>query len=74
MFDTPIEDILRYYPLLWWDMLQMQERANQKRYQEFAREIDTEGYPGYYLQNFHHQTDGYLSDWSANLYDLGARI
>ncbi|UWU49459.1 hypothetical protein APLC1_4311 [Limnospira platensis C1] len=52
----------------------MQERANQKRYQEFAREIDTEGYPGYYLQNFHHQTDGYLSDWSANLYDLGARI
>ncbi|MBS0017070.1 MAG: class I SAM-dependent methyltransferase [Arthrospira sp. SH-MAG29] len=74
LFDTPIEDILRYYPLLWWDMLQMQERANQKRYQEFSPEIDTEGYPRYYLQNFHHQTDGYLSDWSANLYDLGVDI
>lgn len=25
--------------------------------------------PGYYLQNFHFQTDGYLSDHSARLYD-----
>ena len=28
----------------------------------------------YYLQNFHYQTDGYLSDLSANLYDLQVEI
>ncbi|HSK41483.1 MAG TPA: methyltransferase domain-containing protein [Arenibaculum sp.] len=27
------------------------------------------GLPAYYLQNFHYQTDGYLSDRSARLYD-----
>ena len=26
-------------------------------------------FPRYYLQNFHFQTDGYLSDASAELYD-----
>ena len=27
-------------------------------------------YPDYYVQNFHYQTDGYLSDLSAALYDF----
>lgn len=26
------------------------------------------------MQNFHHQTNGYLSDLSANLYDLQVEI
>lgn len=30
---------------------------------------DTARYPRYYLQNFHFQTDGWLSDKSARLYD-----
>ena len=38
------------------------------------RRIDKVGYPEYYLQNFHYQTDGYLSDMSANLYDLQVEI
>ena len=28
----------------------------------------------YYLQNFHHQTDGYLSEHSAEIYDLQVEI
>ncbi|NJN59930.1 MAG: class I SAM-dependent methyltransferase [Leptolyngbyaceae cyanobacterium SL_5_9] len=74
LFDNPWEDFFRYYPALWLDMPQIWERANQKRYQEFSTQIKTEGYPSYYLQNFHHQTDGYLSDMSANLYDLQVEI
>ncbi|MBD1920528.1 class I SAM-dependent methyltransferase [Microcoleus sp. FACHB-831] len=74
LFDNPWEDFFRYYPVLCLDTLQIWERANQKRYQEFSPEISTEGYPSYYLQNFHHQTDGYLSDLSANLYDLQVEI
>ena len=38
------------------------------------RRFDKVGYPDYYLQNFHYQTDGYLSDMSANLYDLQVEI
>jgi hypothetical protein len=48
--------------------------ANQKKYQDFSPEVAKDGYPSYYLQNFHHQTDGYLSDASANLYDLQVEI
>ncbi|HHP7244725.1 MAG TPA: class I SAM-dependent methyltransferase [Elainellaceae cyanobacterium] len=74
LFDNPWEDFFRYYPMLWVDMPQIWDRANQKRHREFSSGIKTEGYPRYYLQNFHHQTDGYLSDMSANLYDLQVEI
>ncbi|MBD0303088.1 MAG: class I SAM-dependent methyltransferase, partial [Tolypothrix sp. T3-bin4] len=74
LFDNPWEDFLLSYPLLWLDLPQLWERANQKKNQDFAPQIDTNGYPSYYLQNFHHQTDGYLSDFSANLYDLQVEI
>ena len=36
--------------------------------------VNEEDYPDYYLQNFHHQTDGYLSDHSAEIYDLQVEI
>lgn len=74
LFDNPWDDFFRYYPLVWLDMPQIWDRANQKRYQEFSTDIETRGYPSYYLQNFHHQTNGYLSDLSANLYDLQVEL
>jgi hypothetical protein len=36
--------------------------------------VEPEAFPDYYLQNVHHQTDGYLSDHSAALYDLQVEI
>ncbi|MGL5082903.1 MAG: class I SAM-dependent methyltransferase [Microcoleaceae cyanobacterium] len=74
LFENAWGDFLQHYPALWLDMGMIQERANRKQYQTFDSEIDTEGYPDYYLQNFHHQTDGYLSDQSADLYDLQVDI
>lgn len=74
LFDNPWSDFFRYYPAMWLDLPQLWERANQKKYQEFSSNVDIEGYPSYYVQNFHHQTDGYLSDYSANLYDLQVEI
>ncbi len=74
LFDNPWDDFFRFYPQLWLDMPQIWQRANQKRYQDFSSFVKTEGYPQYYLQNFHYQTDGYLSDMSANLYDLQVEI
>ncbi len=74
LFDVPWDDFFRFYPIVWLDMPQMWERVNQKKYQDFSPDVETEGYPSYYLQNFHHQTNGYFSDLSANIYDLQVEI
>lgn len=74
LFDNPWEDFFRFYPMVWLDMPGIRQRSSEKRYQEFDPEIETKGYPSYYVQNFHHQTNGYLSDMSANLYDLQVEI
>ncbi len=74
LFDNPWVDFFRYYPELLLDTPVIWERAREKRYQDFSPEVKTEGYPSYYVQNFHHQTDGYLSDRSANIYDLQVEI
>ncbi|MEA5569900.1 class I SAM-dependent methyltransferase [Calothrix sp. UHCC 0171] len=74
LFDNPWEDFFKYYPMVWLDLPQIWERTKQKNYQDFSAEIDTQGYPSYYVQNFHHQTDGYLSELSANLYDLQVEV
>lgn len=74
LFDNPWSDFFRYYPEVWLDLPKIWERLQQREYQKFASEIEKEGYPAYYLQNFHYQTDGYLSDLSANLYDLQVEL
>lgn len=74
LFDNPWAEFFRYYPEVWLDMPQIWQRLNQKNYQDFSVELAKEDYPSYYLQNFHHQTNGYLSDSSANLYDLQVEL
>jgi ubiquinone/menaquinone biosynthesis C-methylase UbiE len=74
LFDNPWSDFFRYYPEVWLDMPQIWQRINQKNYQDFSEEIAKDEYPSYYVQNFHHQTNGYLSDSSANLYDLQVEL
>lgn len=74
LFDNRWQDFFLYYPMMWLDLPQLWDRAKQKKYQDFSLEVDTNDYPSYYVQNFHHQTDGYLSDRSANLYDLQVEI
>lgn len=74
LFDNRWDDFFRYYPEMWIDLPKIWTRATNKRHQEFSQGISTEGYPSYYVQNFHHQTDGYFSDSSANMYDLQVEI
>ncbi|NEP62577.1 MAG: class I SAM-dependent methyltransferase [Symploca sp. SIO2G7] len=74
LFDNPWDDFFKYYPRVVLDTPSVWERSKNKQYQKFDSDINTEGYPKYYVQNFHHQTDGYLSDMSANLYDLQVEI
>lgn len=74
LFDNPWLDFFRYYPEVWLDMPSIWQRLQVNEFKKFSPQISTEGYPNYYLQNFHYQTDGYLSDKSANLYDLQVEL
>jgi ubiquinone/menaquinone biosynthesis C-methylase UbiE len=74
LFDAPWGDWAARYPLVWLDMPSTWTRRSERNVRDLPRDVETDNYPDYYLQNFHHQTDGYLSDHSASLYDLQVEI
>lgn len=74
LFDDDWLSFAQYYPQIWLDNAAVWQKIRDQNNQQFAPEIDLSGYPDYYLQNFHHQTDGYLGEMSANLYDLQVEI
>ena len=74
LFDEPWLRYITQYPKIWLDMPFTWERRKNRNYQDLPKSIDKESYPNYYLRNFHHQTDGYLSDFSASIYDLQVEI
>ena len=61
-----LADALRYFR----DFPEVDARRHRRGHDE-VRQVATltRGLPDYYLRNFHYQTDGYLSDRSARLYD-----
>lgn len=74
LFDTAWDEFFRFYPSVWLDVPKTWQKLQNRRFQEFSPGIDTDFYPKYYLQNFHQQTDGYLGEESANLYDLQVEL
>jgi len=52
------------------DLPASNERRLAERGEEVASLPEAEGLPDYYARNFHFQTGGYLSDESAQLYDI----
>ena len=74
LFDAPWLDWVSRYPQVWMDLPSTWDRRRERNVRDLPRDTDTALYPDYYLQNFHHQTDGYLSDHSAGLYDLQVEI
>jgi ubiquinone/menaquinone biosynthesis C-methylase UbiE len=55
------------FPRIFW-------RRAKKRYDDLPPVENRETYPAYYLRNFHWQTDGWLSDRSARLYDVSVEV
>jgi len=51
------------------DLRRVDERRRSAANDEVFRAAPSGRYPRYFLQNFHYQTDGYLSRRSAELYD-----
>lgn len=72
---TPVQHTARYLRLL-ADSVGAASRKRSRRPREFsgrAAEFASE-LPDYYRRNFHFQTDGYLSDASAELYEHQVEI
>jgi len=74
LFDAPWLDWVSRYPQVWMDLPSTWDRRRERVVRDLPKETEKALYPEYYLQNFHHQTDGYLSDHSAGLYDLQVEI
>lgn len=74
LFDEAWQDFLQFYPQVCLDLPTAWDRAHHQRHTEFSSDVKQDDYPDYYLQNFHHQTDGYLSETSANLYDVQVEL
>lgn len=74
LFDAPWLEWASRYPLVWLDLPSTWNRRRSRNVRDLPNQVQASDYPDYYLQNFHHQTDGYLSDHSAALYDLQVEI
>ncbi len=74
LFQIPFADYARRLPRLAWDVPAMLQRRARGGWRELPRDIDLSRYPPYYRRTFHWQTDGYLSQHSAELYDLGVEF
>ncbi|MBE9028671.1 class I SAM-dependent methyltransferase [filamentous cyanobacterium LEGE 11480] len=74
LFDGAWDELVMNYPRVWLDMPKTWERASKKAFRDFDADVDTTGFPSYYTQNFHYQTGGYLSQESAEIYDLQVEL
>jgi hypothetical protein len=68
-FDGP-GALLSKSRLYFRDLKAIHRRRRDRAVREVATADARARYPGYYLQNFHFQTDGYLSPHSTRLYDF----
>ena len=61
--------VLRQFSDYASDRQKVIERSDRRDGLEIQRNFKSSKYPEYYLQNYHYQTDGWLSAKSAELYD-----
>jgi ubiquinone/menaquinone biosynthesis C-methylase UbiE len=69
--ENPLNTIANY-PRLIWDGIKVYQRRNANTTDHFPEATSVEeldSLPEYYRRNFHFQTDGYMSNHSARLYD-----
>lgn len=74
LFDMPVADYLRQLPSLATEVLRSLRRSKQRLVRDLPAGLDLSAYPDYFRRNFHWQTDGYLSQRSAAIYDIGVEF
>lgn len=74
LYQFPLLDYLRQLPEALLDLPRFLLRRYRGRFDELPRHVDRRRYPRYYLRTFHWQTDGWLSERSARLYDASVEF
>ena len=74
LYQFPLLDYLRQLPEAVADLPRFLWRSYRGQHDALPRGIDRRRYPRYYLRTFHWQTDGWLSERSARLYDASVEF
>jgi len=74
LYQFPLFGYLRRVPEVLLDVPRFLLRSYRRRHDELPRAVDRSRYPHYYLRTFHWQSDGWLSERSARLYDIGVEF
>ncbi|MDB4953481.1 MAG: Methyltransferase type 11 [Myxococcales bacterium] len=73
LFDIPVRRYLRELPRLLRDAPRVVQRMRKNDYKDIP-DVDKDRFPPYYRRTFHWQTDGYFSEFSAEVYELGVEL
>ena len=74
LFDMPVAEYIKQLPSLATEVLRTLRRSKQKLVRDLPADVDLAAYPDYFRRNFHWQTDGYFSERSAAVYDVGVEF
>ncbi|MCV4697530.1 hypothetical protein OFB92_30960, partial [Escherichia coli] len=66
LFDVPVRRYLRQFPRLVADAPNVVRRMRKNDFKDIPA-VDKDRFPPYYRRTFHWQTDGYFSDFSAEV-------
>jgi ubiquinone/menaquinone biosynthesis C-methylase UbiE len=70
----PWREYAQAVPRLLADLPRTRARMGRGDFRELPDDASPGRYPGYYAQNFHYQSEGYLGHTSAALYDLQVEL
>ena len=73
LFDIPVRRYAFAFPRLMRDAPNVVRRMKRGDFKDIPS-VDHERFPAYYRRNFHWQTDGYFSEYSAEMYELGVEL
>jgi ubiquinone/menaquinone biosynthesis C-methylase UbiE len=73
LFGFPVAEYMRAFPRLLLDGRRVMRRQRKGDWRDVPP-VDKNRFPAYYRRTFHWQTDGYFSDYSASVYDLGVEL
>ena len=73
LFDIPVRRYMRELPRMLRDVPRVVRRRRSGDFRDIPA-VDKQRYPAYYRRTFHWQTDGYFSEHSATVYELGVEL
>ena len=71
---VPVFDYARALPRFLLDLPRTVRRIQKRAWRDLPSDVELSRFPAYFRRTFHWQTDGYLSERSAELYDFSVEL